>query len=116
LVDEVLGAEVAEEVLDDKPVDLADARQVEGEGTRHLHDVELLAQVVEVQEEAAQRVVYRDRGRAHALRLVDVLRLERVRLLLEIVQQSHAASRFPGFTGILTYHPRKPKRGSLQPS
>jgi hypothetical protein len=48
LVDEVLRAEVAEEVLDDEPVDLADRGQVEDERARHLDHVDLLAEVVEV--------------------------------------------------------------------
>jgi len=86
LVDEVLRAEVAEEILDDEAVDVPHGRQAEHERARHLHDVQLLAEVVQVEERTAQRMVHGDGGRAQALRLVGVLRLERVGLLLQIVQ------------------------------
>jgi hypothetical protein len=85
LVDEVLRAEVAEEILDDEPVHIAHGRQVVLERAGHLHDVQLLAEVVQVKEEAAQRVVDGDRLRAQALGLVRVLGLDRVSLFLEIV-------------------------------
>jgi hypothetical protein len=85
LVDEVLGAEVDEHVLQDEPVDVAHGGQVVLEGARHLDDVQLLAQVVHVEEDATQRMVDRDGGRAHALRPVGVLGLEVVGLFLKVV-------------------------------
>ena len=71
--------------FDGAPVDLADGGQVEGERARHLHDVQLLAEVVQVEKGPAQRVIDGHGRGPKALGLVGILGLERVGLFLQIV-------------------------------